>query len=76
MTLADDIEESLRITGRGTGVFGEWRSGQFTSCGGGYVQLTLGTGATVPVRRIDIAHELADYPALIVSAIISLSGTS
>ena len=48
------VEESFRITGRGAGVFGEWRSGQFTSGGGGYVQLS--TGVTVPVRRIDVEY--------------------
>jgi hypothetical protein len=25
------VEESFRITGRGVGVLGKWRSGQFTS---------------------------------------------
>ena len=48
------VEESFPITGHGVGVFGEWRSGQFTSGSGGYVQ--LGTGEAVPVRRITVEY--------------------
>jgi selenocysteine-specific translation elongation factor len=48
------VEESFGITGRGAGVFGEWRSGQFRSGGSGYVELD--TGVTVPVTRIDVEY--------------------
>jgi translation elongation factor EF-Tu-like GTPase len=48
------VEESFRITGRGAGVFGEWRSGQLASGGSGYVELE--TGITVPVTRIDVEY--------------------
>jgi selenocysteine-specific translation elongation factor len=48
------IEESFRITGRGVGVLGVWRSGQFTSGDSGYVQLDAEVIATV--SRIDIEY--------------------
>ena len=48
------VEESFQITGRGVGVFGEWRSGQFTSGDSGYVQLDAEVIAAV--SRIDIEY--------------------
>jgi selenocysteine-specific translation elongation factor len=48
------VEESFRMTGRGVGVLGEWRSGQFTSGDSGYVQ--LGAEVVATVSRIDIEH--------------------
>lgn len=57
--MADDdlefiVEDSFRITGRGTGVLGKWRSGRFMSGSGGYVQLE--SGETVSVRRITVEY--------------------
>jgi translation elongation factor EF-Tu-like GTPase len=48
------VEESFRITGRGAGVLGEWRSGQFTSGDSGYVQ--LGAEVVAVVSRITIEY--------------------
>ena len=57
--MADDdfefiVEDSFRITGRGAGVVGEWRSGRFISGSGGYVQLA--SGETIAVRRISVEY--------------------
>jgi translation elongation factor EF-Tu-like GTPase len=48
------VEDSFRITGRGAGALGGWRSGQFISGGSGYVD--LGNGTTVAVTRIDVEY--------------------
>ena len=48
------VEESFQITGRGVGVLGEWRSGQFTSGDSEYVQ--LGAEVIAAVSRIDIEY--------------------
>ena len=48
------VESSFRITGLGTGVLGEWRSGRSVSGSGGYVQLE--SGETVSVRRITVEY--------------------